>query len=191
MVVRFFVAVLALMAASASAIAQELPCERNVTFKREYAADIAGGHYQVGEDPVISMRFRETRSVAADVRIIEPHRTKEFGSGVAFLLCDASGRNGVRVYFIDYEKSGKLRMRVIPFTNGKPGSKDLAPLRDFSVSPQAINRITFRMDEGRRLVISAGGETVAVDPGSEIHFLRVQIYCSNSVVRFLEGELMS
>lgn len=191
LIARILALALALFAASAPAFAENPPCGRNATFKREFNRDIEGGHYQIGEDPEISLRFRETGSVAADVRIIEPHRTKDFGSGVVFLFCDATGRNGVWVYLIDNPDTRKLRMRVIPVVDGKTGDKDFVPRKDLSLSPQAINRVTFRMDEDRRLVIGVDGKTVAVDPGADIHFLRVQIYCSKSFVRFLEGELMS
>jgi hypothetical protein len=190
-IVRFLAAVVALLAASAPAMAQELACDRHVTFKREYAADISGGHYQVGEDPEITLRFRGSGAVAAEVQIIEPHRTEKFGTGVAFLFCDATRKKGVRVAFGDTRESDKLALRVIPMVDGPAPPKDLLSKTFLSVSKKAASRVMFRTDKEGQLVISIGGDVFTVDPGFNIHFLHVQIYCSKSRVLFLDGELIS
>lgn len=191
MIIRFLFVAIALIVTSAPAIAQELACERHVTFKREYARDIEGGHYLVGEDPEISLRFRETGGIAAELQIIEPHRTKEFGTGVAFLFCDATKKRGVRVAFGDTSKSDKLALVALPMVDGDAKPKDLISKTFLSVSKKANSPITFRTDPKGQLTIGVGGEVFTFDPGFDIYFLHVQIYCSKSRVRFLDGELIS
>jgi hypothetical protein len=180
------------IAASAPAFADEPFCTARVNFKREFAADIQGGYYQVGEDPEISARFKRVSSVAAEFKIIEPHRTKEWGTGVAFLFCDASTRQVVRIAFGDSEKSEMLSLVV--YQSGEGTTQDAPPLipRTFlSVPKSATHRVTFRKDSKGQLVIGVAGEVFTVAPGFDVEFVRAQVYCSNSRVRFLDGDLVT
>jgi hypothetical protein len=191
-IVRILAAAIALIAASAPAFADQPFCAARVNFKREFAADIEGGYYQVGEDSEIVTRFRKSSSVAAEFKIIEPHRTEKFGTGVAFLFCDASLKRVVRVTFGDTEGSDKLSLAVYPIVEGMTReSPPLVPLTFLSVSKTATHRVTFRKDSKGQLIIGVGGEVFTVAPGFDVEFVRVQIYCSKSRVRFLDGDLVS
>jgi hypothetical protein len=190
LVIRFLAVLVAWLAASAPAFADGLFCEPRVTFKRDYAADLEGGYYEVGEDREISARFRDRGFIAAEIRIIEPHRTKEWGTGVAFLFCDATSRKALRIAFSDNQASDRLSLRADLFEHEKDATA-LVPKTFLAVSKTDANRATFRKDEKGQIVIGVSGEVFTIDPGFDVRFVRVQIFCSKSRVRFLDGELVS
>jgi hypothetical protein len=189
-IIRYLFAAFAMVVA-APAGADELSCERHAVFQREFSEDVEGGHYMLGEDPGISARFRKAEAVAAQLKIIKPHRTKEFGSGVAFWFCDKTLNRVVRVAFGDKEGSDRLHFRVERLGQEDKKARNIVPSTALSLSKTEINRVTFRKDSKGRIVIGVDGEVFTVDPGFEVQVVHAQIYCAKGWVRFLDGELIS
>lgn len=185
MFLRVLLASLAFIAASASAHAQGQLCNSEGVFDREFAADIKAGSSKTAHDPEIQARLQQPQGVTAEFRIFEAHRTKEFGSGVAFLFCDQTSGKGLRLTLNDVASSNNLSVGASRM-HGPDRQTYQIPNTFLSVLKTQANRITFRKDAKKHLVIEINGEGFTIDPGFDIRFVSVQIFCSRSRVLFLD-----
>jgi hypothetical protein len=163
-------------------------------FHRLFEQDIPGGYYRMGEDAEISARFRANSSgITADFRIIKPYRTKDFGSGVAFWVCDANEQNAIRVVLKDTEGQQTVRLVVFRFLNlPEPNRKsDTVLERQLSIPKNSTGQIALQKDTEGHLIVRVDGRTFTVDPGFDLDKVYTQVYCANGWIRFLDGDLLS
>lgn len=191
MVSRCSVAIVALLLAGAPAFAENSLCDARNIFEVELRDDAPGGKFLVSEDKTVSARFRDGHEVLAEIEIIEPHRTKEFGSGIAFVFCDETQKRLVRVAFNDIAERDELHVSALQSLDRKGEWPQLIPRTALSVSKSKTNRVTFQKNSVGQLVIGAGGETFTIQPGFSMQHFKVQIFCADARVRFLDGELIS
>lgn len=193
MISRSVVVMLGMLSAMLPPTAFAQSCSDPVPFRRLLEYDAPGGYYYMGEDAEISRLFRDGSPIAADFKTVKPHRTKEFGSGVAFWFCDAREQRVVRVAFGDLEGEDTVRLTVFNFiVDDKPDGKPNIVLKQpLSLAKARAGRVKFQKGATGRLMIEVDEQTFSIDPGFEMQGVLVQIYCADGWARFVEGDLVS
>lgn len=180
---------LAIVALSVSAASGQTP-ERPVVVHRLFQDDVEGGHYQIAEDPEINGRFRSGKTVAAELRLIKPYRTKDYGSAVGLMFPDARGVVQAQVVLIDGPDDTKFFLSVRK--SKAAGKLDTSVLgKQITIPKSAVARMTVRAVAPNKVLIAVDGQTIDLQLDFPPERVWANIYCAQGWVKFLDGDIIA